>query len=217
MQWLTSYLENRQQFVDLNSVKSKLQYVSYDFAQGSLLGPLFSIYGNDFATDNASTGELHLYAYNTTAYFVIGGTIDQVSQLLNVFLADICSWCELNRLTIHPKKCEAMIISRKQFIGRLQQVRCANLVIDLSNVVKSLGLLIDNKLSWNIILINYPKVLSSASYVEEDKISSDKAVGKHLVQNDFAEHHLLPVSLGQLLSNAEIEKLHIKLSRTDCP
>lgn len=38
---------------------------------------------------------------DTTA-FVTGDTIDQVSQLLNVLLADICSWCELNRLTIHP-------------------------------------------------------------------------------------------------------------------
>ena len=40
-----------------------------------------------------------------------------------------------------------MIISTKNFIDSLQQVRCANLVIDLSNVEKSLGLLIDNKLS----------------------------------------------------------------------
>ena len=41
-----------------------------------------------------------------------------------------------------------MIISRKKFIGSLQQVRCANFVIDVSNVVKSLGLFRDNKLSW---------------------------------------------------------------------
>ena len=41
-----------------------------------------------------------------------------------------------------------MIISRKKFIASSQQVRCANLVIDLSDVVKSLGLLVDNKLSW---------------------------------------------------------------------
>ena len=59
-----------------------------------------SIYVNDFA-DNVSTGELHRYADDTTA-FVTGDTIDQVSQLLNVLLADFCSWCELNRLMIHP-------------------------------------------------------------------------------------------------------------------
>ena len=74
LQWLTSYLENSQQFVDLNGVK----YLSYGVPQGSHLGPrLFSIYVNDFA-DNVSTGELHLYADDTTA-FVTGDTIDQVS------------------------------------------------------------------------------------------------------------------------------------------
>ena len=98
LQWLT---ENRQQFVDLNGVKSKLQYLSYVVPQGSHLGlRLFSIYVNDLA-DNVSTGELHLYADDTTA-FVSSDMIDQVSQLLNVVLADFCSWCELNRLTIHP-------------------------------------------------------------------------------------------------------------------
>ena len=90
LQWLNSYLEN-----------SELQYLSYGVPQGSHLGPcLFSIYVNDFA-DNVSTGELHLYADDTTA-FVTGDTIDQVPQLLNVLLAHFCSWCELNRLTIHP-------------------------------------------------------------------------------------------------------------------
>ena len=99
LQWLSSYLENSQQFVDLNRVKIKLQYLSYSVPQGSHLGPwLFSIYENDFA-DTVSTGELHLLADDTTA---CGDTIDQVSQLLNVLLADFCSWCELNRLTIHP-------------------------------------------------------------------------------------------------------------------
>ena len=90
LQWLNSYLEN-----------SELQYLSYGLPQGSHLGPcLFSIYVNDFA-DNVSTGELHLYADDTTA-FVTGDTIDHVPQLLNVLLAHFCSWCELNRLTIHP-------------------------------------------------------------------------------------------------------------------
>ena len=51
LQWLTSYLKNRQQFVDLNGVKSKLQYLSYGVPHGSLLGPrLFSICVNDLLT-----------------------------------------------------------------------------------------------------------------------------------------------------------------------
>ena len=42
-----------------------------------------------------------------------------------------------------------MIISRKEFIGPLQQVFCGFLVINLSKVVELLGLLIANKLSWD--------------------------------------------------------------------
>ena len=80
----------------------------YGVPQGFLPGPSpFSIYLNDFAY-NVSTVELHLYADDTTA-FVIGETIDQVSQLLNILRSNICSWYELDRLTIHPKKCEATV------------------------------------------------------------------------------------------------------------
>jgi len=215
LQWLTSYLENRQQFVDLNGVKSNLQYVSYGVPQGSLLGPrLFSIYVNDFA-DKVSTGELHLYADDTTA-FVIGDTIDQVSQLLNVLLSDICSWCELNRLTIHPKKCEAMIISRKQFIGPLQQVRCENLVIDLSKVVKSLGLFIDNKLSWEHHIVKLSKTFSTQiTMLRKIRFLSTKQLEgiyfKMILPN--ITYCLLVWGSCSLTLFEEIEQLHIKAAR----
>ena len=65
--------------MEVNRVKSKLQYLLYGVLQGFLLGPSFSIYLKYFA-DNVSTVELHLYADDTTA-FGIGDTIDQVSQL----------------------------------------------------------------------------------------------------------------------------------------
>ena len=96
-----------------------------------------------------STGEPQLYADDTTA-FVIGDSADNVIQLLNVLLVDICLWCELNRVTIHTKKCEAMIISKSEFIGPLQQVSCGNLVINLSKSMNSQGFLINNfRLSWD--------------------------------------------------------------------
>ena len=145
--------------MELNRVKSNLQYLLYGVTQGFLLGPsLFSIYLKYFA-DNVSTVELHLNADDSTA-FVVGDTIDQVSQLLNTLRSKICSWYELDRLTIHLRKCEP--IPRRQFIGPLQPVCCGTLLIDFSKVVKSLGSLKDNKrLSWDIILINYPKRFSA--------------------------------------------------------
>ena len=41
-----------------------------------------------------------------------------------------------------------MIITRQRFIGPLQQVKCGDVVPDFTDVAKSLGVLIDNKLSW---------------------------------------------------------------------
>ena len=59
--------------------------MSHEVPKGSLLRPcLFLIYVNDFA-ESISNGELHLYVDDTTG-FVIGNSMDQVVQLLNLLL-----------------------------------------------------------------------------------------------------------------------------------
>ena len=60
---------------------------------------LFSIYLK-YIADNVSTLELHLNADDSSA-FVVGDTIDQVSQLLNILRSNICSWYELERLRLY--------------------------------------------------------------------------------------------------------------------
>ena len=77
--------------------------------------PPFSIYVNVFA-EGISNGELHLYADDTTA-FVIGNSVDQVIQLLNVPLKEIIQLCRIDKLTIHSGKCETVITTRQRFIG----------------------------------------------------------------------------------------------------
>ena len=72
----------------------------YGVPHGFLLGPsLFSIYLK-YIADNVSTLELHLNADDSIA-FVVGDTIDQVSQLLNILRSNICSWYELDRLRLY--------------------------------------------------------------------------------------------------------------------
>ena len=69
--WLKDYLNNRKQYVEINGRKSKLLMVEYGVSQGSLFGPrLFSIYVKDLAS-SITTGELHLYADDTTAYGIL--------------------------------------------------------------------------------------------------------------------------------------------------
>ena len=47
-QWMSSYLDDRQQYGEMNYASSSTCKVKYDVLQGSILGPkLFSIYIND--------------------------------------------------------------------------------------------------------------------------------------------------------------------------
>ena len=60
-----------------------------------------------------------MYADDTTAYCV-GDNVDQVLDCLNR-ITRLHSWCVENGLTINTEKTEAMILSRKHFIGPLTQ------------------------------------------------------------------------------------------------
>ena len=75
------------------------------------------IYVNNFP-ESITEGELHLYADDTTAC-VIGDNPDDVIIKLNRLFGEICTWCKLNKLTLHTGKSEVMIIQRKQFVGPL--------------------------------------------------------------------------------------------------
>ena len=69
-------------------------------------------------------------------------------SLLNILFSEISRWCTKNKLTVHPTKCKVMIISRRNFIGPLQNVKWENTTLDYTNTIKVLGVIIDNKLSW---------------------------------------------------------------------
>lgn len=103
-------------------IQTGLRKVEYGVPQGSLVGPrLFSIYVNDFL-ELLSQGEIHMYADDTTA-FVIGDSTNDVVRKLNLLFAEICSWCNSNKLTPHTGKSEVMILHRNIFLGPLLPVQ----------------------------------------------------------------------------------------------
>ena len=50
---------------------------------------------NDLAS-SITTGELHLYVDDTTAY-VIGNSVEDVIELLNMLFGEITEWCSRNK------------------------------------------------------------------------------------------------------------------------
>ena len=145
--WLKDYLNNRKHYVEINGKKSKLLIVEYGVPQGSLFGcRLFSIYVNDLAS-SITMGEMHLYADDTTAY-VIGNSVEDVIELLNILFGEITERCSQNKMTLHPDKSEVIIIRKNTFIGPLLPVRSGNMIIKYTNTAKILGITVDNRIIW---------------------------------------------------------------------
>jgi len=88
LSWLTDYLHHRTQVTVVNSTQSEELNVTCGIPQGSVLGPcLFSLYTNAMP-EAVTSGNLYLYANDTTVY-CIGSTVDEACNLLNNALNEL--------------------------------------------------------------------------------------------------------------------------------
>ena len=143
-----SYLQNREQYLEINGKRSDNHKVKYGVPQGSLLDPrLFNIHVVDLP-EVPSKGELEMFVYDTEHY-VTGNTVDEISVIIEDVLHEVNEWCKQNCLTIHPDKTEVMIISRGPIIGPLKSIKLKEHIIRYVSESECLGMTVDNRLRWN--------------------------------------------------------------------
>ena len=146
--WLKSYLRDRTQYTVVNGKESSIAKITYGIPQGSVLGPtLFALFTNDLP-ENVESGNVYMYADDTTLYR-IGDSADEVVSTLNKALSELYEWCIANQLTPHPQKSEVMLLSRQRIIGPLAPVFLGDQTIKWVKKTKLLGMVIDENLSWN--------------------------------------------------------------------
>ena len=110
-EWLMNYLSDRCQCTLVNGYISDLTLAQYGIPQGSLLSPrLYTIYVND------RPDAVLMYADDTTIY-CIGKSFDEVCLKLNKVFDELRVWSLRSKLSIHPIKTEAMILTKQGFIG----------------------------------------------------------------------------------------------------
>ncbi|CAH2090128.1 unnamed protein product [Euphydryas editha] len=152
-QWFQAYLYNRQQCVSFDNKISAYCSLSCGVPQGGVLSPmLFSIFINSISL--ILTSKHHLYAddlqlYVTTPIDDIGNAI----TTLNTELNKIVTWCHSYGLLINPSKSQVTIIGNSYQLSKIKSLNLPpilfnSIVLSPLPVVKDLGLLIDNSLTW---------------------------------------------------------------------
>ena len=147
---LSTYLSNRKQYVQFESVCSKMLNIQHGVPQGSSLGPLlFIIYINDFP--NASKlFQCIMYADDTTlsccVYTIQSNDKDMV---INTELSKVNKWLVSNKLLLNINKTKYMLFHKAPKHVPLQHLHINNNEISDVNTFNFLGLQMNDNLKWN--------------------------------------------------------------------
>uniref|UniRef100_A0A1B6KGZ5 Reverse transcriptase domain-containing protein n=2 Tax=Graphocephala atropunctata TaxID=36148 RepID=A0A1B6KGZ5_9HEMI len=163
--WIASYLEGRQQLVELQtttngkktSFKSTFQPSNRGVPQGSVLGPfLFVLFTNDFP--NSINYNSVMYADDTTLLLTTSTAEELHSDIISS-TQETLHYCLQNDLVINPKKTTCINFSR-----RLDEIpKIPDLLVEKE--AKLLGVTIDSDLSWTTHVNNLSKKLASGVFV----------------------------------------------------
>ena len=164
LKWFKSYLTNRMQRCKVNNHLSRESPLNCGVPQGSIIGPLlFLIYINDLP-NCLNVGTPRMYADDTNVTFS-AATIPDLESQINSDLKYIDRWLKANKLSLNVAKTEFMVISSRQKLQSLNDytmnIHIDGVPINQSNQSKSLGLIIDENLSWKAHIHEISKKVSS--------------------------------------------------------
>ncbi len=181
---LKSYLSGRQIRVRVGSSLSSSStngYINCGVPQGSILGPLlFLIYINDVA-DVIENCELYMYA-DDCSLFLPADPSDLLTstRLLQDDLDRLSDWSNTWKLDFKAEKSmEVIFRSTRQTVPGFSRLHLANNVIPVGSSHKHLGLLLDEKLSFDDHLT---KVISKCN-----GLLNPLAALKHSIQSKHLE------------------------------
>ena len=158
LNWFSSYLSNRKQFVAFKDSTSDLHANDIGVPQGSILGPLlFIIYVNDLCQVTQNFTPI-LYADDTTLEaplcsfnYLQNAHNFSTSQLINSELINISKWLSVNKLSMNTVKTKYMIFHLPQrHISKIPELNISinNVPLEKVSEFNFLGITIDETLSW---------------------------------------------------------------------
>lgn len=164
LRWFTSYLTDRKQQCYVNSKLSSQQTINCGVPQGSILGPLlFLIYINDLP-HCLQHSNARMYADDTNIT-TSGKSLTEISYYVNKDLSNIRTWLLANKLSLNVAKTEHMFIGSDDKLSIIEDKPYAfidGIPVRRVKCTKSLGMHIDERLSWDDHINYTSRKVSSA-------------------------------------------------------
>lgn len=107
--WISNYLTNRRQMVEIGDVRSKMSNVTCGIPQGSILGPLlFLIYINDLP--HVTGFRVTMFADDTTLQHS-SADLKDLEEQCSLWLDQLVNYFRGNKLTLNHDKTKMMLFS----------------------------------------------------------------------------------------------------------
>jgi len=160
LNWFSSYLSNRKQYVFHNGEASNLQPITCGVPQGSVLGPLlFLLYINDLPNISKIL-QFYLFADDTNIYYE-AENLDKLELVINKELKKLHTWLIVNRLSLNIDKTHFVVFHpfNKPLMKKIT-LKIYKKAISEGDQVKYLGITIDSTLSWRTHIDNVSTKIS---------------------------------------------------------
>ena len=169
--WFHSYLYGRRQRIRADDNLSAWCDIGAGVPQGGVLSPLlFALFINSISSN--LTSSYHLYADDLQLYSQGSlSNLSNVVQLLNTDLKHISEWSRSYGLMVNPTKTQAIVIGSSRLASKIDSLPLIifdGVPIPYDKVVKNLGILIDNSLTWDAQIKEVSrKIFASASSINK--------------------------------------------------
>lgn len=142
--WISAYLSNRTQFVEINHQKSEITQVTSGIPQGSILAPiLFLIFINDLPASTKTN--IRLFTDDCIVYKEINCCSDHLA--LENDLKSVCQWCVQWQMSLNLGKSALLRITRKNITSEFSYT-IGNTQLTPVKEHRYLGLIISDDLRW---------------------------------------------------------------------